>query len=107
MQRSCLDDLWLLDTARMSFQCVASQLAPLPRKHHGIAVANFEASQHLFMFGGFSLERDSISGGLFLFDMQCILSGRGVWGSAVTTGTPPTGSKKNTLQSDRKRGREG
>lgn len=96
-QRSCLDDLWVFDTSRASFQRVNSQLAPLPRKHHGIAVADFEGAPHLFVFGGFSLERDAVSSGLFLLDMESVLAGHGTWRSAVTSGKPPAARQQHSL----------
>ena len=66
-----------------------SDLAPLQRKNHTIAIGILDGQPYLFMFGGLSLERDSLSNGMFMVAMSDVANGRATWRSATSSGSSP------------------
>jgi hypothetical protein len=69
----CLDDLYALDTTSREWFKIRTALAPLPRKGHSMCVAQIEGSPHIVIFGGYSIDNQTLSNSIHVCAVSKIM----------------------------------
>ncbi|GMI09170.1 hypothetical protein TrVE_jg12647 [Triparma verrucosa] len=94
--RTCMDDMWMLDTSKrpLSWELIPTALSPLPRKLHTTAIASHLGEAVVILFGGAPSGRKDPSNALYWVEAASLegVGGKAkvaMWNRAAAKGAPP------------------